>query len=257
MTSTATGTPDPTQSPVRFWATRGAYGVLLCAAVVALEFAYYYPLVSVRNQLGLDSVASSLMTWGGECLLVALAVGILEYRTSPREPSLWALALTVAVGAFGGALIWNLFTEFVLRDQFGVKLFVDHVSEPVAWVKRVFYHGWLLFFFGGLAAATLASLRQCARMLAALRAAELAHATSQQRLAEVTLSNLEARIDPQFVIQTLSKLEVLYDAHPLEADRLLQELIDFLRSALADIHSSNASITLDQMPDRREALTVA
>jgi len=257
MATSATATPDLARASIRFWASRAAFGILLCAAIVALEFAYYYPLVSVRNQLGLNSLAASLMTWGGECLLVALAVGILEYRTGPGEPRLWALALTVAVGAFGGALIWNLFTEFILREQLGVRLFVDHVSDPLGWVGRVFYHGWLMFFFGGLAAAAIAALRQCTRMLAALRVAELAHARSEQRLAEVTLSDLQARIDPEFVIQTLSRLEGLYEAHPSEADRLLQELIDFLRTALADIHSSNASNTLDQVPERRDALTLA
>ncbi len=257
MTTNAATQPSLTRSPGRFWATRLCLGILLSVVIVALEFAYYYPLVSVRTELGLDSIASSLMTWGGECILLAMALGVLEYRVSPREPRAWELALTVAIGAFGGALLWNLFTEFILRDQLGLKLFVDHINQPVAWVGRVFYHGWLMFFFGGLATAALASLRRRARMLAALRAAEIARATSQQRLAEVTLGSLRARVDPEFVFQTLSRLEELYDTDPSEADRQLQELTAFLRSALADIHASSALVTSDQTPERGEALPVA
>jgi len=220
--------------------TRAGLGILLWMVIVALEYAYYFPLVSVRGELGLDSLASLLMTWGGECVLLALAVGIVEYRMRPRELRAWELALTVAAGAFAGALIWNVFTDYILRDQLGFKLFVDHVGQPVQWVGRVFYHGWLLFFFGGLGAAVHASLRRRARMLAALRAAELVRATSQQRLAEVTLDSLEAKVDPDLLFSTLTRLEGLYETDPAAADRLLDEVITRLRSAVSEIRTSAA-----------------
>lgn len=256
MATDAAVPPTLIRSPGRFWATRLCFGILLSVVIVSLEFAYYYPLVSVRRELGLDSVLSSLMTWSGECILLALALGALDYWLNPREPRAWELALTVAVGAFCGALVWNLFAEFVLRDQMGLRLFVDHVNQPVAWLGRAFYHGWLLFFFGGLATAVVASLRQRTRMLAALRAAELARATSQQRLTALTLGSLRARVDPKFVFETLSRVETLYETDPSEADRQLQELIAFLRSALADIHASSAIFTSDQSLERRETLPV-
>jgi LytS/YehU family sensor histidine kinase len=72
-------------------------------------------------------------------------------------------------------------------------------------------------------------------MLAALRAAELRRAGAQQSLAQVSLGTLQARIDPEFVFGTLSKLEQLYASDPAQADRLLDELIAFLRRALADL----------------------
>jgi hypothetical protein len=239
-----------------FWMVRTGYGLLLALVITALEFTYYFPLMSKRDELGLSSLQSLLITWGGECVLLALAVGVVESRASSGELRAWKLAITVAAGAFGGALVWNIFCDYVLRDQLGFKLFVDHVGQPVPWVGRVFYHGWLMFFFGGLAVAVHASLRRRARMLAALRAAELGRATSQQRLAEVTLGSLQSRIDPEFVFQTLSKLEVLYESDPAEADRLLQELIAFLRSALADIHSSGSLAKPDQTRERGQPLAV-
>lgn len=49
-------TPAAPGSPGRFWATRAAFGILLCAVIVVLEFAYYFPLVSVQGELGLDSL---------------------------------------------------------------------------------------------------------------------------------------------------------------------------------------------------------
>ena len=218
--------------------TRAAFGVVLCAVIVSLEFAYYLPLVSLRRELGLDSLGSLLMTWGGECMLLALAVGVVEYRVRPRELRPWELALTVAAGAFAAALIWNLFTDTVLRNQLGLELFVDHIGQPVEWVGSSLYHGWMLFFFGGLAAAVHASLRRRARMLARLRAAELGRVISQQRLAEARLASLQTYVDPNFLLQKLNQLEQLYEVDPDAADRLLDELIVFLRGALADIRAS-------------------
>jgi LytS/YehU family sensor histidine kinase len=98
-----------------------------------------------------------------------------------------------------------------------------------------------MLFFGGLAAAVYASRRRRARMLAALRAAELGRATSQQRLAEARLASLQARVEPDFLLQTLTRLEQSYEADPHAADRLLDELIAFLRGALADIRASEAA----------------
>ena len=72
-------------------------------------------------------------------------------------------------------------------------------------------------------------------MLAALRAAQLDRATSQQRLAEARLASLQASVDPNFLLQKLSGLEHSYEVDPDAADRLLDELIVFLRRALADI----------------------
>jgi len=230
----------------RFWMTRAGYGLLLGAVVATLEFAYYFPLVSERDGIGLGSLVSLLVVWCGEFGLLALAVGIAEYRVRPRELGGWQLALAVALGALAGALIWHATTHHVLRDLLGVPLFVDQVGQPVVWLGKILYHWWLLAFFGGLAAAVCASQRRRTRMVAALRAAELHRARSQQQLAEVTLDALQARIDPEYLCQTLTKLDRLYEADPPAADQLLDELIVFLRAALADIRALNASVAASQ-----------
>jgi hypothetical protein len=240
---------SPAAAAARFWMTRAGNGFLLGAAIATLEFAYYFPLVSERSEIGLNSLVSLLLVWGGECILLALAVGIAEYWVKPRELRARQLALAVVVGAFASALIWHTFTQFVLRDQLGVRLFNDHLGQPVIWPGLILYHAWLMLFFGGLAAAVQASQRQRVRMLAALRAAELGRATSQQRLAEARLASLQARIDPDFLLQALTRLERSYEADPEAADRLLDELIAFLREALADIRGKIRPERVSTMED--------
>jgi len=224
----------------RFWAARAAYGLGLGAIVAVLEFAHYAPLVDERGGIGLAELALLLPDWCGEFVLLSLVVGYAEVRELPREPSALKLGLAVVLGAFAGALAWYAVLDAVLRDLLGVGLFIDRVGQPVTLTGRIFYHAWMMIFFGGLAVAVEASLRRHARMLAELRAAELRRAGAQQRLAELSLGALQARIDPQYVFQTLSRLEHLYEDDPSGADRLLDDLVSFLRRALADMQAPGA-----------------
>jgi len=244
------------QGTRRFWLSRAGYGVLLGVSIAVLEFAYYYPLVSAPDKLGVVSLVSSFLTWCGEGALLALTVALFERWEAPRPLGLRYLALAVTIGSVAGVLAWQAFTQFVLRERFGIWLFRDHVGQPVNWAGGVLYHVWLMLLFGGLAAAAYASRQRHARMLAVLRAAEISRETSQRGLAEARLAALQARIDPEFLFRTLTKLEQLYEADPPRADRLLEELIVFLRGALADIQASGASAASDRTPAREQALQV-
>jgi hypothetical protein len=222
----------------RFWRQRVLYGLLLGASIAVLEFAYYYPLVSTSGERGAGLLASLLISWCGEGVLLASIVGFFEWRWVPRPLGVPRLALAVAIGSIAGVLGWQVFVQLVLRERFGFWLLRDFSGQPVSLASIALYHVWLMLLFGGLAAAVVASGQRHARMLAALRAAELERETSQRRLAEAQLSALEARIDPEFLFQTLSKLEQLYEADPQGADSLLEDLIVFLRKALADGRAS-------------------
>lgn len=220
----------------RFWITRVGYGFVLGVAIATLNFANYLPLT---KNIGFLSFASLLPEWCAEGILLALTVGLAERWVSPRELRAWQLALAVAVGAVAAVLTWQAFTLIVLRDGLGIRLTRDHhLGVPENWIGGVFYHGWLMLFFGGLAAAVYASRRRRARMLAALLAAQLGRATSEQRLAEARLASLQVRVEPDMLLQTLTRLEQSYEADPDAADRQLDELIAFLRGALADIRVS-------------------
>lgn len=218
----------------QFWRRRASYGLLLGASIAVLEFAYYYPLVTTSGERGADLLASLLFSWCGEGVLLASIVGLFEWRRAPRPLGVPRLALAVAVGSIAGVLGWQTFVQLVLREKFGFWLLRDFSGQPVNLASIALYHVWLMLLFGGLAAAMVASGQRHARMLAALRAAELERETSQRQLAEAQLAALHARVDPEFLFQTLTKLEQLYEADPRRADSLLEELIVFLRRALAD-----------------------
>ena len=220
----------------RFWLKRLGSGFLLGAAIATLDFAHYSPLVA--HTVGFDSFLSSIVLWCGEGMLFAIVVSGAEYSVRPRELRAWQLAISVVLGILFAVLAWQGFSHFVLRGQLGVRLFSEYLGQPVNWTGGVLYHLWMLLFFGGLATAAFASQRRYARMLAALRAAQLARATSQRHLADAKLASLHAQIEPDFLFQTLGKLERLYETDSASADRSLNELIAFLRRALAGMRAS-------------------
>jgi len=225
----------------RFWMNRAGWGFLMGFAIAILDFAHYFPLAFDPEELGFISFLSLLLEWGVEGALLALTVGLAERWVSPRELRAWQLMLAVVIGAVVSVLVWQTFELFVLRDELGIRLFRDYLGVPVIWIRGVFYQVWLLLFFGGLGAAVFAYRQRRARMVSALHTAQLDRATSQQRLAEARLASLQACVDPNVLLQKLSGLEQSYEVDPDAADRLLDELIVFLRRALAEIRASGTA----------------
>jgi hypothetical protein len=244
MTSTtfSGGTSVPAGEEARqFWLRYARYGLALGALIAVLEFAYYDPLISSRGEIGVGLLLSMLLTWSGEGLLLALTVGLFERRAAPRLLEAWELALSVLVGSTAGVLVWQLFMQAVMRDRLGILLLRDYVNQPVEFVPIVLYNVWMMLFCGGLAAALHLSRQRHARTLAVLRAAELAREASQRKLAQERLAAVRTRVDPDFLFRTLTQLEREYETDPFGADHLLEELIVFLRGAVADVRAASAS----------------
>jgi hypothetical protein len=47
----------------QFWMTRAGYGFMLGATVALLEFAYYFPLVTMRTEIGLSSIGNQFTSF--------------------------------------------------------------------------------------------------------------------------------------------------------------------------------------------------
>jgi hypothetical protein len=236
----------PREKAWQFWTRYVCYGVVLGVLIAVLEFAYYDPLITSPGRLGVGMLFSMLLTWGGEGILLALVVGLFERRAAPRPLGAWQLTLAVLTGSIIGVPVWQLFMQSVMRERLGILLLRDYVNQPVEFVPIVLYNVWMMLFFGGLAAALYLSRQRHARTLAKLRAAELAREASQRGLAQEQLAAVRARVDPDFLFQTLTKLERLYESDPAGADRLLEELIVFLRGAVADVRAASVSTSPEE-----------
>jgi len=222
----------------RSWLAGIGAGVAVGATIALLDIARYFPFVSVPGAFGPASILSSVLLWSAEGALAGAAVTMAERRVPAGGTRALPLALALLVGVVASVVLCHTIAVYVLRDQFGIRQFRDYLGQPVVLAGGMLYHAWLLLFFGGLAVAAYVSLRRRARMFAALYEARMRRESSHNRLAEANLVAVRERVDPDYLFSQLALLERLYESDPNAADRVLSQLIAFLRGVLADIRAA-------------------
>jgi len=90
--------------------------------------------------------------------------------------------------------------------------------------------------------AHLRRRREHERAAARLAAAQSEQRGAHRRLIEARLEEMQARIDPHALLGMLDTARLLYERDPARAERYLDELIGFLRSALPRLRSMSSSL---------------
>ena len=75
-----------------------------------------------------------------------------------------------------------------------------------------------------------------------LRNVQLERAKLARRTFESRLQAMQARVEPQFLFDTLAHVEALYETDADAAERMLDDLIVFLRKALPSLHESTSTV---------------
>ena len=98
--------------------------------------------------------------------------------------------------------------------------------------------------FGGSAVFLYADRRAARKTEAHLQAAELDRIRRSKLALESRLQAMQARVEPQFLFNTLAQVERLYARDPVLGGRMLDDLIASLRAAMP--HMRDTSSTLAQ-----------
>ena len=166
------------------------------------------------------------MQFNGFAVLLAVLVAD---RASPpplRRYGHYLLAVVVGVAA-GSSLLW-LVSQWML----GIPTAFLAGQPREGYDTFVFRHGVHGFVVCGLTTYVYVSQRMAAQRVAALRVVQLGRAESEKRILESRLATMQARVDPLVLRNTFSQLERLYETDPRAADRVLRELIVYLRAAI-------------------------
>src|SRR5207244_943800 len=75
-----------------------------------------------------------------------------------------------------------------------------------------------------------------------MRSAELARAAARRRTIESRLQAMQARVEPQFLFNTLARVRDLGDLDAEAGHRMLDELISYLRAALPHLRESTSTL---------------
>ena len=140
------------------------------------------------------------------------------------------------------------------------------LSEPAFWIWRAslpddvwpahfrWLHGTAVYVYhpvfalthwlviGGAAVFFYADRRAARRTEARLRAAELDRIRSSKLALESRLQAMQARVEPQFLFNTLAQVERLFEVDAALAARMLDDLIAYLRAAMPLMRDTSSTV---------------
>jgi len=93
-----------------------------------------------------------------------------------------------------------------------------------------------------LAALTYYHRRRALRRIAALQRVQVRRAELARRAFEVRLQAMQARVEPQLLFNTLAQVERMYETDAARGDRMLDDLIVYLRAALPQLRETASTL---------------
>ena len=96
--------------------------------------------------------------------------------------------------------------------------------------------------WGGLIALVYFKRRRDEELAAALHATQLAQVELKKKELESQLQLMQAQVEPQFLFNTLRQVGDLYETNRSSADRMLENLILYLRAALPQMRVSASTL---------------
>jgi LytS/YehU family sensor histidine kinase len=95
---------------------------------------------------------------------------------------------------------------------------------------------------GAVGAVVYASLMRARRARAAFDAAAVERASAQRRVLTNRLSALQAQVEPAFLFDTLAHVRRLFDEDRTRAERMLDDLIAYLRAAMPRLRDTSSTV---------------
>lgn len=182
----------------------------LCMVVLAVGLTQIKDYPFWKNLIYSLSISTSIF------LLSRLLGGLRGNTRMDWKIAVIAIPAGTAVGVYLAAIATG-------TDLLG--LFAEHPNRLVLTlvISLIFGTGFCYYFY---------SREAIAEATAATREEALARVAYEQRLAEANLRLLQAQIEPHFLFNTLSNILSLIRDEPQKAERMLEDLTDYLRVSL-------------------------
>ena len=209
------------------------YGVLWACAIAGMEGARS-PFVSLSTNL-LGFVASLLPYWCAKCV----AMAYLTLRTERRYRGPGLVGRLLLLGGVLSVLLTAWLTD--VAPQSGIYRF-----RPGAERAAMFwFDGWCMLFYGSLLAVGCIVANRANRMRRLLDQAQIDRGLTEALVAEIRLKELQASVNPEVLYGALAEVMRRYVADLSSADRLLDCLVGFLRSAMPSLRGPASTLAAE------------
>ncbi len=171
------------------------------------------------------------------CVLLAMAAVLLADEWVSRGARRWpTYLLCLATG-----LALASWAQWVLRAGLGWQTMLSN-QAPAVYVTQPLSLFLQMYLWAGLTCAIYVKQRSARQAQARLHAAAVARVAAARRTLESRLQALQARVEPQFLFNTLAQVRTLYESDASAAHRMLSDLIDYLRAALPHMRESSSTM---------------
>jgi sensor histidine kinase YesM len=180
---------------------------------------------------------TGLVMFGPAPIGAAVMIAAITWAERVRAPAVYRfplMAATVVFSAFAANVVRAIVTYVFLPPA--------QSWDAFEWVALFLYLFWMNCATGALAAAYYEFWERAAQSAARLRGAELERQGIEQRVVESRLSVMKARIEPAFLFNSIATVQKLYRENTDNAEKLLDDLIVYLRAALPQMRGKTSSL---------------
>jgi Histidine kinase len=183
---------------------------------------------------------------GALCLLVAVAIA--DRAIDEGAPRRTAYVVAALAGSVAGVLMERTIMDWMWSAIFGRDPAQPSLSAPTV-LERVrtpftvaIYRVTHSLLYGGSAVFLYAQWRAARKTEERLRTAEFDRIRKSRLALESRLQAMQARVEPQFLFNTLAQVRDLYDRNAVPAAKMLDDLIAYLRAAMPHMRDTSSTI---------------
>jgi hypothetical protein len=162
-----------------------------------------------------------------------LAVLVADRATAGSSDRRGAYVLAVLIGGAAGAAAGATFASWV-GSGFTLP---RHLT-----LGLILYIYLDLVLIGGAALWVMNDRRGAALARERMHRAEIERVEAAKRSVEADLQTMQARVDPRFLFDTLEEVKRLYAADAVVGERMLDELIAYLRAAMPKMRAKSSTV---------------
>jgi hypothetical protein len=156
-------------------------------------------------------------------------------RGAQRLPAYtWSVVVGSAIAAFAQ---WNVRQWLQVRtssDLPGISHDVAVMQPAFVFFEYLIWGSIIVFIYVNRRSALLATER--------MNAALVQRAETQRHTLESRLQALQARVEPQFLLNTMAQVRELYESDPAKGGQMLGDLIVYLRAALPHLRELTSTV---------------
>jgi hypothetical protein len=171
---------------------------------------------------------------------------IADELTDRGARRLTTYAWAVVIGSAAAALAqWEAHQWLHLRTRLDVPGIYPGSITQVPYEVLIMQPAIVFFeylIWGAIIVYVYVNQRNAIRAAAKMNAAQVQRAEAQRRTLESRLQALQARVEPQFLFNTLAQVRELYDKDPAKGGQMLDDLIVYLRAALPQLRESTSTL---------------